>query len=89
LTAVDQRLDGNLPANQSTRSHTFVFAGDGLAVGDSFYLRFIDWNNTGTDSAMAIDNFTVTGTLVPEPTSAGMVALGLLSGGLIRRRRRA
>lgn len=78
-------LDGNLAANQVARS--FTFAGINLAVGSSLYLRWRDTNDTGNDAGLAIDNMTISATAVPEPTSAGLLALTGVAGLAFRRRR--
>lgn len=48
-------------------------------------LRFDDWSNGTGNNDMRIDNFLVTGTAVPEPSSALLGLLGLTA--LLRRRR--
>ena len=78
-------LNGNLAANQAARS--FTFAGINLAVGSSLYLRWQDVNDVGNDAGLAIDNMTISATAVPEPTSAGLLALTGVAGLAFRRRR--
>jgi hypothetical protein len=78
-------LDGNLAANQAARS--FTFANINLAVGGSLYLRWQDFNDVGNDAGLAIDNMTISATAVPEPTSAGLLALTGIAGLAFRRRR--
>jgi hypothetical protein len=78
-------LDGNSAANQAARS--FTFAGINLAVGSSLYLRWQDFNDVGNDAGLAIDNMTISATAVPEPTSAGLLALAGVTGMAFRRRR--
>ncbi len=48
-------------------------------------LRFDDWSTGTANNDMRIDNFLVTGTAVPEPSSALLGLLGLTA--LLRRRR--
>jgi hypothetical protein len=83
--ATNGALDGNLAANQTARS--FTFAGINLAVGSSLYLRWQDFNDVGNDAGLAIDNMTISATAVPEPTSAGLLALAGVTGMAFRRRR--
>lgn len=78
-------LDGNLAANQVARTHTFTFSTP-LAQGQSLFLRWQDVNDGGSDADLAIDNFQVTATAVPEP--ATMAVLGLGVAALLRRRRK-
>lgn len=55
-------LDGNLSANQA--SVTYTITGLTIAAGSSIYIRWNDLNATGSDDALAIDDFsleTVTG----------------------------
>lgn len=78
-------LDGNNPINQVAVSHTFTLTTP-LAVGDSLFVRWQDFNDVGNDADLAIDNFNVTATAVPEP--ATMAALGLGVAALLRRRRK-
>lgn len=82
--ATNGALNGNDAANQAARSATINFATP-LAVGQSFYLRFTDANDVGSDAGLAIDNFSLSAVIVPEPTS--LAALGLI--GLVATRRRA
>lgn len=73
-------LDGNDPLNQAARSAVIEIPG-GIPAGGSFFLRFQDFDNTGSDAGLAIDNFRV----VPEPaTLTALAAVGLM--GLRRRR---
>ncbi len=73
-------LDGNNLTNQVARS--FTFTGLNLLPGESFYLRFQDSNDGGSDAGLAIDGLTIS---VPEPASTLLGALGLLA--VLRRRR--
>jgi hypothetical protein len=76
-------LDGNNPLNQVSRTHTF--SGINLAVGDSLFLRWRDFDFPGADAGLAIDNFSISATAVPEPTSLAL--LGVVGvGGLAARR---
>lgn len=50
-------LDGNLPANQVSRSGTINTT---VAVGDEIWIRWFDLNDSGVEHGMGIDNFSVT-----------------------------
>ena len=61
-----------------------------VPVGQSFYLRFFDTNETGNDAGLAADDFTFSavtaGAVSPEPTTlAALAGIGLV--GCVRRRR--
>ena len=63
------RLDGNLPANRTAISATI--SGLSIANGASFFIRWIDFNASGADDGLAIDEFSLTpsGTVDdPAPT---------------------
>ena len=53
-------LDGNLAINRTALSGTIT--GLSIAPGASIFIRFADFNITGSDDALAIDNFTLTPT---------------------------
>lgn len=74
-------LDGNATANRASVSSSIN--GIALANGASFWIRWTDFDVTGADDGLAIDDFSITA--VPEPTAAFLGSLGLL--GLLRRRR--
>lgn len=77
-------LDGNVAANQVAKSATLTFATP-VAPGGSIYVRWTDFNDSGIDAGMAIDNLSFTAQAVPEPGT--MLALGLGGVALIRKRR--
>lgn len=82
-------LDGNLVANQRTVSG--VIAGLELLQGQSIFLRFTDFDATGSDDGLGIDNFraeAVTLGAVPEPSTWMMLIAGFgFIGGALRGRR--
>lgn len=49
-------IDGNDASNQVARSATINFTSP-IGVGESFFLRFTDFNDPGRDASLAIDNF--------------------------------
>jgi hypothetical protein len=78
-------LDGNAAANSATISGNYTFPTP-LANGQTFYVRWLDWNDNATaDHPLAIDNVVIQGLGVPEPGSLALVGLG--AGGLLARRR--
>jgi hypothetical protein len=74
-------LDGNLAANQVLISGTLLNLD--WQPGELLAIRWTDFDNSGFDDALAIDNLTV----VPEPGTAGLVAAALIGAALMRRRR--
>jgi PEP-CTERM motif len=82
-------LDGNLPANQRNLSGTI--AGLELLAGQSIFLRFVDFDATGADDGLGIDNFraeAVTLPAVPEPSTWMMLIAGFgFIGATLRGRR--
>lgn len=55
-TAAVGALNGNLPANRSTISGSIT--GLALAVGDGLWVRWTDFNASGADDGLAIDDVT-------------------------------
>lgn len=77
--ADDARRDGNLAENQVLRSATIDFSADPIEVGESFFLRFVDVDEAGSDAIMAIDSFNFTA--VPEPASICLLLVGFVGAG--------
>jgi hypothetical protein len=82
-------LDGNAAANQRNISGTI--AGLNLLAGQSIFLRFVDFDATGADDGLGIDNFraeAVTIAAVPEPSTWMMLIAGFgFIGAALRGRR--
>ena len=76
-------LDGNLVGNQASFGSTITA---NILQGQSLYLRWQDADDTGNDGGVAIDGFSLTATLVPEPS--GLALLGFGTFAMIRFRRR-
>lgn len=72
-------LDGNAAANR-TAGITSGVPSLNIPVGATFYIRFLDFNVTGADDILAIDNFSIT---VSALTAAGASLAGRVvnSGG--------
>lgn len=84
--ATNGALDGNLSANQVARSTTL--SGIEVAQGQSIFFRWQDFNDAGNDAGLAIDNFSLSVTSVPEPASLALMGTVLGAGGLFRFRRK-
>ncbi len=56
-----------------------------IPAGSTLFLRWTDTNDTGNDAGIAIDNFSLSTTAVPEPTTIGLLSLAGLAA--LRRRR--
>ncbi|MFY7973976.1 MAG: PEP-CTERM sorting domain-containing protein [Rubrivivax sp.] len=56
--------------------------------GDTLWLRWIERNDTGNDHGLAIDNFQVSVTAIPEPGTVALLLAGLAGVGFVVRRRR-
>lgn len=83
--ATSAALDGNASSNRVAAIGGTI-TGLSIANGSTFYLRWLDLNEVGTDHGMAIDNFSMTATLVPEPSTVVLVGAGLLGVFALRRR---
>lgn len=79
-------LDGNNAANRTLFSNV-VLTGVTLNPGEEIFLRWLDIDNSGNDHGLAVDDFSVSFSSVPEPASATLGGLGLLAVLLYRRNR--
>jgi hypothetical protein len=88
-TSTGSALDGNAPANRIAGIGGTFIPSTPILNGSAFYLRWADPDDTGSDSALAIDNFTFTASAVPEPSVYMLLGVGLLFCGqrFLRRRR--
>ena len=81
-------LDGNLAANRTAFTGV-VLTGVTINPGEEIFLRWLDLDDSGSDHGFAVDDFSVSASVVvPEPATAalgGLAALGFL---LSRRNRR-
>ena len=62
-------LDGNASANRTLKS--FTITGLSIAPGATFYIRWTDFNASGADDGLAVDDFSIT------PTSTGGASLSI------------
>jgi hypothetical protein len=62
-------LDGNASANRTAVSYTISDLS--IANGATFWLRWNDYNITGTDDELAVDDFSLTATGASNTTTAG------------------
>jgi hypothetical protein len=78
-------LNGN--ANQTSKS--FTITGLNVGPGESFYLKWIDLDDGGTDGGLAIDDFSMAVSAVPEasPFLFGGALCGVLGLWRLRRNR--
>jgi hypothetical protein len=79
-------LDGNAAQNRTALSGAIT--GLNIPDGATFWIRWSDLNIGGSDDGLAVDDFNITPTPVPEPgvvLAVGAAGLGL--AGLARRRR--
>lgn len=79
-------LDGNAAANRTVFSPTLL-SGVTLNPGDEIFIRWLDIDDSGNDHALAVDDFSVSLSAVPEPSLALLGGLGFLSLAVCRRRK--
>jgi uncharacterized protein len=80
-------LDGNLSANRTLFSGNLL-AGVTVAAGSSIFLRWVDIDDSGNDHGLAVDDFSVSFTAVPEPTTLAIGGCLALLGLVLRHRSR-
>jgi len=78
-------LDGNNAANRTVIGPT-VLTGVTLAPGQEIFLRWRDIDDSGNDHGLAVDDFSVSFSAVPEPSTAILGGLGVLALSFWRRR---
>ena len=88
-TSTAATLDGNASANRVAGIGGTYIPSTPISNGSVFYLRWADPDDTGADSAIALDNFTFSA--VPEPSVYMLLGVGLLFCGqrFLRRRKSA
>lgn len=81
-TSTAAALDGNLSANRVTSIGGIFAPSGGIATGSTFYLRWADPDDTGTDHGLAVDDFVfrvVTAQYWDISAAAGLGGLGTWS----------
>jgi hypothetical protein len=78
-------VNGNSAGLVASRGGTIT--GLNWMSGDKLFIRWIERNDVNSDHGLAVDNFNFSATAVPEPTSAGLLALTGVAGLAFRRRR--
>jgi hypothetical protein len=77
-------LDGNNVANQVAFSNEVLAATGTWANNDYLFLRWTK-NSVANSAGLAVDDFSIS--IIPEPASFGLLALGAIGVRLLRRRR--
>lgn len=80
-------LDGNNAANQVNFS-SVLLTGVSLNPGDGIFLRWLDIDDSGNDHGFGVDNFSISFTAVPEPSTMAICGSLALLGLLLHRRNR-
>jgi hypothetical protein len=80
-------LGGFNDPSTNTVAVSATISGLTWAPGDSLFIRWNDFNDTGNDAGVAIDNLSMLAT-VPEPSSALLAGLGFAALALLRRKTR-
>jgi hypothetical protein len=81
-------LDGNVDPNRSAVSSTI--SNLSIAPGATVYIRWTDFNASGSDDGLGVDDFSLTPSAtaaVPEPATLGIAGVGVAL--LMCRRRRS
>ena len=71
-------LDGNTAANRTAITSTI--AGLSIANGATVWLRWVDFNASGADDGLAIDDFSITAQGVAPPTSVTVNDVSITEG---------
>jgi hypothetical protein len=79
-------VDGNVAGLVAGKGGTIMTT---WLPGETLWLRWVDLNNTGNDHGLAIDDFRLSVTAIPEPGTTALLLAGLAAVGLVARRRRA
>ena len=71
-------LDGNAAANRTAITHTIT--GLNIAAGGTFWLRWVDFNASGADDGLAIDDFSITANGTAPATSVTVNDVSITEG---------
>ena len=87
FTTATGALNGNLSANRTLLSSTINDLN--IDVGQTLWIRWNDFDATGSDDGLAIDNFSLTAQFaaVPEPSSVAFIIAGGLCTAIYQKRR--
>jgi hypothetical protein len=77
-------VDGNAAGLVAGKGGTIA---TNWAPGETLWLRWVDLNNTGNDHGLAIDNFSLSVSAIPEPGTWALLLAGLAGVGFVARRR--
>jgi hypothetical protein len=75
-TSTGSALDGNASANRVAGIGGTFTPSTAILNGSVFYLRWADPDDTGSDAALAVDNFTFSA--IPEPSIYMLLGVGIL-----------
>lgn len=78
-------LNGNSASNRTALVQEIT--GFSIANGNSFWIRWNDFNASGADDGLAVDSFSLTPSAIPEPSSYAAIAGAALLGLALSRRR--
>lgn len=84
-TSTAAAVDGNVAGILSGRGGSF--SNLAWAPGQTLWLRFVERNDSGNDHGLALDNFSIAVTPVPEPGAWTLMLAGLAALGFVARRR--
>ena len=65
---------GLLDGNTNSTNLSTIISGLNIAVGDTFWFRWQDFNATGSDDGLAIDNFSLNSRPTPPPLTTVAIA---------------
>lgn len=85
VAATAGAVDGNVAGKVSNRGGTII--NQNWTTGSTLWVRWFENNDAYNDHGLAIDNFSLSVTAVPEPKNYAMLLAGLGVMGFIARRR--
>ncbi|MFO1000133.1 MAG: hypothetical protein U0936_07340 [Planctomycetaceae bacterium] len=86
FTSATGALDGNLSTNRTSLANSI--SGLNIGTGQTVWLRWNDFDSSGSDDGLAIDNFSLTAQFaaVPEPSSIAFIFASGLCTAIYQRR---
>ena len=85
-TATTGAKDGNNASNRTALSSTLSSLS--IGAGATVWIRWQDFDASNADDGLAVDDFSLTPSAIPEPASVSFLAGLLASGAVFTRRRR-